>query len=568
MIKPGVFRSLLTRTTVFVVCWTVFATGTADGQRDEKRGPVGLRTGASRAEGNFAVRRIHEHAKPRPLPEGGPVASDVIMKAMKLRVSEDESQHDTFRALSAFHVTRLEWAYIWDKDAIAKCGTRGILFGGAVSSAMHWVPVPEGDSSHASLVCVNLHGTPVVPPWKRVQWERLGRPPGHWWLCVNNPALEQRHIEYLASCLDAGAQVMQRDEPAGNLRAVEWGGCFCDHCMSGFRQFLAGPTTAEERTAMGIDDIETFNYRELLTRQGAPVGDDFKQFDGGKLKRRFVDFQMQSTIAFHKRVRAALNEHAGRQVPVSCNNNCTRWTPIEMTFDWGFGELAIDRAQPASIHGIMRDAAACGRRQVITMPKKKDREDLGAWQRLTRQTVAMAYACGGHCMVPWDVYMPGDQPRYFGTPEQYADLFGFVRGCRDYLDGYEYAGAFGTKIACELYGDHAPLKLHGGSGLYAVIRALPGRADAPVAVHLVDWSERPEPFEVSLDSGAFFGNRGLKIKLLRPAAYDKFRHARAEESRSYGELVETIPLDGHDTASLALPPVNPWGVLVIAPDGV
>ncbi len=518
---------------------------------------VSLATGAERG----SPKRVHEVAQARPLPDGAPKASDVIMRSLTLRKAKNDSQHDTFRALGDFHVNRLEWAYIRDKAFVSQCNDQELLFGGASSSAMSHVVMPSGEPDYAGLACVNLRGEPVVPTWKRT-W----RPPGNWWMCVNNPKLEARYTEYLKSYLDAGAQVMQRDEPWGNYRAVSWGGCFCDHCMEAFRKDLSGSTTVEERTEMGIDSIETFNYRELLLKQGAPVGDDFNRFDGGELKQRFTDFQMETTIAFHKRTREALNKHAGRRVAFSCNNGCNRWTPIEMLFDWCFGELSFRHAHPDFIHACMLEATSLQRRQVITMPKKSNRDDLAGWHRLTRQTIATAYACGGHCMVPWDVYMPGDAPRYFGTAEQYADLFGFIRANAKYLDRYEYAGAVGPGISCDLYGHSIPIELHGADKVCAVLRALPGKADAPVVVHLLDWSENPQPLEVSLDPTALFGERPLKLKLLKPTSYDKAQHTRAEQSRSYAPLVETIPLDGGYTTTFSLPTVTPWALLVIEPD--
>ncbi len=508
-----------------------------------------------------SVGRIHEAAQARPMPEGAPRASDVIMRSLTLRKGKGEDRHDTFEALRSFHVSRLEWAYIRDKEFIARCQEAGILFGGAASSAMSHVIMPKGDSDYAALACVNLRGQPVVPTWKRT-W----RPPGNWWMCVNNPTLEERYVEYLKSYLDAGAQVMQRDEPWGNYRAVDWGGCFCDHCMEAFREYLADSTTAQQRAAMGIENVETFNYREMLIARGAPVGDDFRRFDGGELKDRFRDFQLKATVAFHKRTRRAVDEHAGRRVSFSCNNGCNRWTDIELGFDWCFGELSFRHADPGFIHSAMLQAAALGKRQVVTMPKKSNRDDLDGWCRLTRQTIAMAYACGGHCMVPWDVYMPSDAPRYFGTAEQYADLFGFIRASSTWLDGYEYAGAFGAGLSCGLYGERSPVTLHGGKRLCAVLRALPGKANAPVVLHLVDWSDSPLPFQLSLEPDLFFGGRPLKVRLLRPVPFEKALHERAEQSHSYGQLVETIPIKAEYTTTFSLPAVSPWAMLVIEPD--
>ena len=169
-------------------------------------------------------------------------------------------------------------------------------------------------------------------------------------------------------------------------------------------------------------------------------------------------------------------------------------------------------------------------------------------------------------MVPWDVYMPSDAPRYFGTAAQYADLFGFIRANSQYLDGYEYAGAFGPGIKCDLWGREFPVQLPVDSRVCVVLRAVPGRTDGAVVVHLVDWSDEPRPFRVTLSPLKFFGDKPLKLTLLTPAPYDETRHAKAETTRSYGTLVETTSLEGGYATSISLPALNPWGLVVIEPD--
>lgn len=515
---------------------------------------------APRTVGAGEGKRVYELAKPRVMAEGAPKASDVIMRSLTLRVAKGNSTHDTFQALSDFHVTRLEWAYIRDAQFIDRVRASGRLFGGAASSALSHIAKTEKDLDYEDLACVNLEGVPVIPTWKRA-W----RPPGNLWMCANNPAVESCYVEYLKSCLNAGAQVMQRDEPGGNENAISWGGCFCDHCMRAFRDYLAKNATAEKQKLLGIDDTNTFDYRDLLRRDGAPVGDDFRRFDGGELKQMFVQFQTEATVAFHRRTREALNEYVGRHVAMSCNNGCRRWTPTELEFDWCFGELSYRHAEPGFIHDAMQQATEHGRCQVVTMPKKSDREHLDAWCRLTRLTIAMAYACGGHCMVPWDVYMPSDAPRYFGTPEQYADLYGFIRASSQYLDGYEYAGAFGKEIECNLYGDDPPVRMADSSQVCAIVRAVPGRADGAVVVHLVDWSDNPRPFRLTLNPMKIFGDKALKMKLLRPAPYDKATHENAEQTRSYDPLSKTGPVESGYVSTVSVPALNPWGLLVIEP---
>ncbi len=355
-------------------------------------------------------------------------------------------------------------AYIRDRDFIARCREKGDTLRRCRLVGHVACRQPKGDADYAAQACVNLRGEPVAPPGSSLE------PAGQ--------LVDVRQQPCARTALHGVLESVPRrrrpgyasaTSPRATARPSNWGACFCDHCMRRSqdpRRIDHDPAAA----AMGIGDIETFNYRELLLRQNAAGGRRLQGFDGGDLKRRFAEFQEAANARLSPATRQALNEHAGRKVAFSCNNGCRRWTPVELAFDWCFGELSFRHATPDFLHQCMLQATSLERHQVVTMPKKSDRDNLEGWCRLTRQTVAMAYACGGHAMVPWDVYMPGDAPRYFGTPEQYADLFGFIRANAKYLDGYEYAGAVGAGLSCDLYGDRTPIELNGGEGVCAVLR--------------------------------------------------------------------------------------------------
>jgi hypothetical protein len=322
--------------------------------------------------------------------------------------------------------------------------------------------------------------------------------------------------------------------------------------MKAFRQFLAQNTTPEKRRELGVADLESFDYARHLAEQESPVGDAFARYQGGELKELFVRFQTEATVAFHRRTRKALDDHAGRHVPMSCNNGVRRWTSIEKEFDWVFGELSFGHARPQYLLEAMRTAAEHGRIQVVTMPKKGDRKDPEAWQRRTRQTIAMAYACGGLCMVPWDVYMPHDAPRYFGTPEQYADLFWFARHCVG--DAFEEAAVAGPGVKETRYGENSPVVLEGGNGkVWAIVRAKPGDSKASVTIHLVDWGEQSKPCHVKLRTASFFGGKplvaGLKVPQRKGADGGTVRHTPAIITGEF-TVVE-------------VPALNPWGILFV-----
>lgn len=501
---------------------------------------------------------VFELAKPRKIPEHAPGSSDVLMRSLRLRPVNAKDPHDTFRALDDFHVTRLVWAYINDPKAIAKVKASGRVFGGAASSPS--ILKPKGDKGwYDRLVVRNLDGEPIIAPWKR-KWNRS------LWPCVNKPETEQRYMDYLKQYIDAGAQVMQRDEPGANFLSTRWGGCLCDDCAKKFRQWLGENADRDVLAKLGVKDLEGFDYRDYLRARGAPVGDKFGRYKGDALKDYFVAFQEDASREFHERTRAAINEYAGRRVPFSCNNGARRWGEIELTFDWTFGELSYGHATPSHLYELMRTAREHDRVQVVTMPKTGDWQTTDDMEQRTRQATAMAYACGGMCMVPWDVYMPADTPRYFGTPGQYAGLFAFIRAEADLLDGYEEAFATGYQIPASPEDEPLPVWIDDAEKVCAVVRARPGRANGPAVIHLVDWSREPKPFTLRFDPRRFFGNRPVRLALHTPADYDADTHAKARSGKDYSALKRVTPLEGGYVVETAIPALNPWGIVTVLPD--
>lgn len=504
-----------------------------------------------------SAQTVFDVATSRALPDGAPPASAVIMRSLRIHPAKADDPHDTLQALRDFHVSRLEWAYITEPEFIRQVKESGRLFGGAVS-APSYIP-PEGAKDwFENVVIVNLNGEPIFAPWKR-SWNRT------LWGCINNPELERGYSAELRKYVDAGAQVMQRDEPGGNVHAVTWGGCFCEHCVTGFRQWLTEHRTPEELAGMGIERVAEFDYRAHLRAQGAPVGDAFAKWDGGELKQAFAAFQTEATVAFHKRTREAADAHAGRRLPMSCNNGVRRWTAVELQFDWVFGELSYGDARPSHIVEVMRTATAQNSLQVVTMPKASDWEQRADLVLRTRRTIAMAYACGGHCMVPWDTYMPGNAPRYFGAPADYADLYGFVRASAAWLDGYEEAAVTGPGVEESRYGDTPPAEFSGNAPVYAVVRAVPERPDLPVAIHVVDWSDAPAPTTLRLNLPALGITGEPKALLLAPAPYAEETHAATESAGEYEPLAVQTPLIPDSEGRCTLPPMTPWGIVLIQP---
>jgi hypothetical protein len=158
--------------------------------------------------------------------------------------------------------------------------------------------------------------------------------------------------------------------------------------------------------------------------------------------------------------------------------------------------------------------------------------------------------------------------RYFGTPEQYADLFGFIRASQAYLVGYEDAAAIGPGILETRWGLRLPLEIAGNPELYAVVRAKPGQPDAPVVVHLVDWRQEPQAAVLKLRPDAFFPGRKLTVSLLIPTPFAAEAHQQAERTKDYAALATRVPLQaipGETSTEVRVPPVTPWGMLLVQP---
>jgi len=487
-----------------------------------------------------------------PLSAGSPKASDVIMRSLGIHPKNSGDPHDTMQALRNFHANRLEWTYIDDINFIQKVKQSGRLFGGTVS-ATSYIPVDRNSNWFEKVAIKDLNGKLIIAPWKRT-WERS------LWGCMNNPELEAGYIRYLKQYIDAGAQVMQRDEPEGNLLATSWGGCFCAFCVEGFRKHLKENFNSDELLRLGVSNITTFNYREYLREIGAPVGDAFAKWDGGELKRQFIEFQTEATISFHKRTRLAINRYANRSIPMSCNNGAVKHGPIEQLFDWWIGELRYRDATPETLYRIMTEAKKCGKQQVVTMPKKGDYNNLTDWVGLTRKTIAMAYACGGQCLVPWDIYMPNNAPRYFGLPSQYADLFAFVRANKMYLDGYRQIDALVS--SSERKGQKSP-HITAEKEICVTARTNPDDVQKPLVFHLIDWSSDPKPFSLWLDFDYFKIRRGSTFHLLVPelslAIDDPITGPKGWRNHHRGP----IALHGQSDNALAVPAIRPWGLLLV-----
>ncbi len=515
------------------------------------------------------AKTVSEYAKAFETPAVLPHYSDVIMRSLPVREGE---KNNTFTAMDNFHVTRLEWTMSKGDGLVAKVIKSGRYFGGMFGSTIPF---------NKTFASVNLDGNPVAlkhqRAWKNVP--KIG--------CVNNPEFLPYQLEVAGIYLAEGATSMQRDEPETQANNHLLGACFCTHCVSKFNEWLKANVNQNELTANGVSDLSSFNYKQYLVDKKAPVGDDFAKWDGGKLKDWYRQFQTQSNADYLIKLHEGMTQKAGKVFPLSGNNTSYQnWSKVYQSLDYGYSEMIMQTALPERIYERSYVARTLGKIQVYSIPKILGDMVISEDVRFktNRRVIATAYAVGGIMSVPWDTYeqTPKGTDRYFGTPEQYADLYGFVRGIASYLDKYEDVCATGKNIA-EQKLDGKTLIGSLPEKVYAFTRAIPNNSKADIVVHLLNWNDSAKVVTLELDKQLIAGNKKVKMKMLTPAEYSLEKHAKAEakaqslrpngaffsanESAAYAGLVNTQNLKYEvkgDKILVKIPNLKLWNVLIIS----
>lgn len=354
---------------------------------------------------------------------------DVCLSSRSIRPKSIETIKD-------FRANRLTWSYSADADFIRNCKSAGITtFQGTINS----LPGHSNTNAH----CLDLDGKPMVAPWM-VAFSRVAPT---YWGCNNRKQFMETSLERAIRALDAGADSIQFDDWSMIDSASRWGGaCFCDDCMVGFREYLKLHLSEQERTNLKIGDPGTFNYRRYLAKQhGIADAKTYKSKRGAlQITKYFEKFQRLSVRKFFMSLRKQINAHAGRTVPLSINSTflkpdqSTNFMPDLVDFlqgeIWYFDRMNLAIAS--------KTAEGLGKWQVF-VPKPKNVQQM-------RMGIASTYAMGQIMLVPWDMYMGSDangiQPRYYGTVEEYGDLYHFIRDHADLFDGYQNPASVGVIV--------------------------------------------------------------------------------------------------------------------------
>ncbi len=366
-----------------------------------------------------------------------PSRSDVCMSSRWWHPRDRTDPHDTLRDLVAFRATRLEWIYDTTASRIQAVKERGL----------RWISTINGNDAAAGrpLSIRDFDGNFAVYP-HMITWKQAdGLPPGAG--CVNNPGVQKQQFATVEAALANGADGIQYDDWGSNVYVTGViGDCLCEHCVAKFRAYLASHHRAEELAAWGVASVDDFNYRVFLTQQrGVKSQADYMAFvrksPPDPLRSAYYRFQISSVRdllgALQKELKARRTRD-GMKPTLAVNAGLL--SPSQQSIQGAAADLpdyAVFEGTDESVAGLFmysKASEALGKISVLSpFPFEVD---------TARSTIALRYALGQLCLVPYDIWMyTSDVPRYFGAPADYVDLFEFVRAHADLFEGYETVAA-------------------------------------------------------------------------------------------------------------------------------
>ena len=350
--------------------------------------------------------------------------------------------------MQSFHATHCLWVYGSETGFMRRVQGTGIFYQGTLNGLQgqeHSTTnrAAQGDTTGRH---EDLDGNKNTPHWMVTFGPRTFTG------CCNHPAFRKLFFDDARQLVEAGVDSIHVDDWEMNANWVRNAGvCFCDVCRCGFRDWLASHRSATELKTLGIDNIAFFDYREHLKTHGVPDAATYRaHYRTLPLTPAFADFQIESMRAFFKEFRKRLDAWSpNKYIPVSVNGLLMPLRPDHVLYgvdvvDFLQGESSQNADYQTANEYIFgaKIAEAAGISQVISpIPRSTAR---------TRAAIATTYALGQTHLVPWDLYMGSDatgiQPRYFGTREQYGDLYDFIHDNRGLLDAHASAAEIGVLV--------------------------------------------------------------------------------------------------------------------------
>lgn len=452
-------------------------------------------------------------------------------------------------AYRAFGATFVGWGGGNDEQSVRRHHEMGVRCSGTM-----WCLTAGAKNLHENpqlmaATARDIAGEPVIVPWL---WDHIHEGTPSYFGCTNHPAYRQ-HVRDLVRRATAGKpDSLHVDDHLGVANAaINFGGGLCDCCIAGFTGWLASHAD-EPAVRAGLADAKAGNpgrldYRDVIRRYASTREQYLAIRTSLPLWEQFRRFHLEAAAQSIRELGEVAAESAGKPVLLSANA-CLPYAEhavvvpllthiiceVPMHAECGAANLADAIRAFEMADELGRPLAGTGHGQDWAWAKAN------GCHNLVRLWIALAYAHGQRFMAPhrqWCFTKELGTHWYQAPVEEFAPLYGFIRGNRSLFDGYERADAAGVRSA---------------AGVLCTLRAAgDGRS---LALHLLNTS-----YSAATDS--FTPQRRLVVKV--PSA--ALPSASSAVLYAPGALSQPLPL-GHSSGylSVEVPQLDMWAIVKIA----
>ena len=327
-------------------------------------------------------------------------------------------------------------------------GVRAYLANLDMCSAQPWNLARDPKLREA--IARDFDGNGLVVPWFPAVVDGVPAYAG----CINHPVYRENVRQRVRDGAAAGCKGLHVD-CANGLTGIlgRHGGCYCTHCMEGFKKYLVGKYSRQQLSDMGIDNIKTWDFAAQVKRAAGTKQLLLKLTKGKRrideqvpLFRHYQNFLAQSTVSWVEELGKLVKQLGGPNVGFSVNGGrVERWLALSSFTDFFTCEVRHDPEQrriPSRVVGLYRAAESLDTMLSVTAGTVNDwhQPAKGGMDYLVAMWVAFAYANGHLFIVPNNVWCYSEEKgehAYRGPEEVLLPLYRFIRRNERLLDGYD-----------------------------------------------------------------------------------------------------------------------------------
>lgn len=352
---------------------------------------------------------------------------------------------DDAKQYGTYGCTVVGWGAYANAEHIKAAHSAGVrLLATSVPFRTGFAGVIDYSEQFLDAACRNFSGEPFSVPWL---WDHKHKGQPMWWGCTNSPLYREWLGTQLENVMAARPDGLHIDDYTGTAGSVTWlCGGFCEHCMKAFREYIKTKARPEKLKALGITDLETFDYRQFLLDRGVKPEEYKDKRAELPLANEFLDFQARAVTEYVRQFHEHASRLRGERVTLSVNSGLESpqslmIAPYVDFFCCEVGHAAAAGGWPQHPVYIYKLAEAL-ERPVAAMASGQDHAFVAAHKtpELLRTWIVTAYTHGQLFAAPTRLWCYTEEKGthwYEGVAEDYAWLFRFVRDNAKFFDGYD-----------------------------------------------------------------------------------------------------------------------------------